>query len=307
MKNFLLVFTVLNSLLLIFSPAWSYEEITVTNGGTITGKVLLKGQKPDPKAYNLVLFPEPAYCGRISTGTGWRLLDQFQVGPDGGLQNAVVMLEGVEKGKPFTAASPQIEARDCIFSPSVMVVRHGDEIEVVNMDPILHDVQAYEISPSGSRVLLHRPLRLNPYHPRDGAEAHEHLPGERLIDSLQFSKGRRIFVVECGFHEYMQTWGIRVDNPYFAITNEQGNFSLTDVPAGVYNLVAWHAGMGGILQTEVAILNGERVKTRFEFDAPPPRDSAHTKMVENPHYDVEVLGILGDSVEIEPTHEVQTP
>ena len=108
MKNFLLVFTVLNSLLLIFSPAWSYEEITVTNGGTITGKVLLKGQKPDPKAYNLVLFPEPAYCGRISTGTGWRLLDQFQVGPDGGLQNAVVMLEGVEKGKPFTAASPQI-------------------------------------------------------------------------------------------------------------------------------------------------------------------------------------------------------
>jgi plastocyanin len=307
MNRLICVVTVFSALLFILPPAWSYEEVALANSGTITGTVLLKGKKPDPKAYNLVLFPEPAYCGRISTGTGWRLLDQFQVAPDGGLGNAVVMLEGVEKGKPFTQKPSHIEARDCSFSPSVMVVRDGDEIGVVNMDPILHDVQAYEVSPSGSRVLLHRPLRLNPYHPRNGAEGHEHLPGERLIDSLQFSKGRRIFLVECGFHEYMQTWGIRVDNPCFAITNEQGNFTLTDVPPGVYNLVAWHAGMGGILQTEVAILKGETVNTRFEFDAPPPRDSAHTKMVENPHYDVEVLGILGDSVEIEPTHEVQTP
>ena len=279
----------------------------MTDGGTITGTVVLKGEKPDPKAYNLVLYPEPAYCGRISTGTGWRLLDQFQVAPDGGLQHAIVLLEGVGRGKPFTIDPPRVEAKDCVFSPSVLVVRDGDQVNLVNMDPIIHDAQVYELSPSGSRVLFHRPMRLNPYHSRNDMESHEHLSGEHLIDTLQFSKGRRMFLIECGFHEYMQTWGLRVDNPYYAFTDATGAFTLTDVPQGIYRLVAWHPGMGGILWTEVVILGGEVVKTRFEFDAPPPRRSANTTMVENPHFDAEVLGLLGGSVDIHPTHEVQAP
>jgi hypothetical protein len=57
-------------------PAWSYEEISVTEGGVITGKVSIVGGKPTPKAFNLVTFPDPVYCGRISTGTGWRLLEE---------------------------------------------------------------------------------------------------------------------------------------------------------------------------------------------------------------------------------------
>lgn len=297
------------SLVLLGPPAWSYsyQEVPVTDGGTITGQVLLKGKKPPAKAYNLVLFPEPAYCGRISTGTGWRLLDEFQVSKDGGLQNAVVMLEGVEKGKSFTYRPPKIQAQDCIFSPAVMAVRDRDDIAVVNMDPVVHDVQVYEVSPSGSDVIFHRPLRLNPYHPKVGPQTHEHLPGEPLVDTIRLSKNRRIFLIECGFHAYMQSWGVAVENPYYAITDEEGTFTLPDVPPGVYTLVAWHPGMGGILATEVAILSKETVKARFEFQAPPADRSAHTTMVENPHYGVDILGIFGDSVEILPTHELQKP
>ena len=60
------------ALLLSVPTAWSYDEMTVTDGGTITGKVTLTGGKPTPKAFNLITFPDPVYCGRISTGTGWR-------------------------------------------------------------------------------------------------------------------------------------------------------------------------------------------------------------------------------------------
>ncbi len=127
------------------------------------------------------------------------------------------------------------------------------------------------------------------------------------IDTVSFSKGRRVFLVECGFHEFMQTCGVLVDTPSFALTDASGSFTLTDVPQGVYRLVAWHPGLGGILWSEVAVLRGETVKTSFEFQAPPPRRSANTTMVDHPHYDVEVLGLLGDSVEISPTHEVQAP
>lgn len=306
MKKAITLFMIFSTLLVV-PPAWSYTQAPVTDGGNITGKVLLKGEKPPPKAFNLVTYPEPEFCGRISTGTVWRLLDEFQVSSEGGLQNVVMILEGVRQGKPFAPTSPAIEVRDCTFSLTVMVVQDNNSIKVVNMDPVIHDVQVYETAPFGSEVVFHRPLRMNPYHSQDDAEAHDHLPGEPLIDTIQFSKGRRIFYLECGFHEFMQAWGIAVNNPYYAITDEQGTFTITDIPEGVYTLVAWHPGMGGILDMKVVVLSDDTLKVRFEFDAPKDTRSAHTTMVENPHFGPEPLGIFGEEVNILPTHEVQTP
>ncbi len=105
----------------------------------------------------------------------------------------------------------------------------------------------------------------------------------------------------------MQAWGVSVNNPYYAITDAQGHFTLTDVPQGVYTLVAWHPGLRGILSTEVAILKGEFVTSRFEFDAPKAYTNAETTMVEHPHYDVDALGKVSEAPEILPTHELQTP
>jgi hypothetical protein len=80
-------------LILCFSSyGLAYESITVTNGGTISGKVKLDGQKPPPLAYNLIINNDTEFCGRISSGSGWRIVDEFQVAPDGGLGNVVVFL-----------------------------------------------------------------------------------------------------------------------------------------------------------------------------------------------------------------------
>ena len=77
-------------LLMMSATAWAYEEIQVTDGGTVAGKVTMTAGKPIPKGFNLITFPDPVYCGRISTGTGWRILKEFEVAGDGGLKNAVV-------------------------------------------------------------------------------------------------------------------------------------------------------------------------------------------------------------------------
>ena len=161
------------------SPAWSYDEISVSEGGTISGKVTITGGKPVPKGFNLITFPDPVYCGRISTGTGWRLLGDFRIAPDGGLKDVVVMLVDVTKGKPFAFTPPTIEARDCRFLPFVTVVRDRHEVVVMNMDPVMHDIQAYETSHLGPRVLFNTPLPMNPHHRREiGANSHEHLAGQ---------------------------------------------------------------------------------------------------------------------------------
>ena len=123
--------------------AWSYQEMDVKDGGTITGTVRMTEGKPVPKGFNLITFPDPVYCGRISTGTGWRILDEFSVSADRGLKDTVVLLIDAEKGKPFKFQPPTIEARDCRFLPFVTVVKNRAEVRVVNMDPVFHDIQAY--------------------------------------------------------------------------------------------------------------------------------------------------------------------
>ena len=65
MKGLLLIF---GWLLLGSATAWAYEEIQVTDGGTVTGKVTITAGKPIPKGFNLVTFPDPVYCGKNFDG-----------------------------------------------------------------------------------------------------------------------------------------------------------------------------------------------------------------------------------------------
>ena len=202
------------------SPVSAYEEITVSDGGTLTGSVKLEGTVPKPKGYNLTTLPDPFYCGRISDGEGWRILQPFNVGPGGEFREVVVYLEGIEKGKAFAEKEvPQIEAKDCLFLPFTTVVRDDQSVTVVNMDPVMHDIQAYETSNLGARVLFNVPLPMNPQHPRnfkDRTEAgmyHKHMAGPPMKELVKLSKNRRIFVMQCGFHAYMESWGVAITNP----------------------------------------------------------------------------------------------
>ena len=277
MKSFLIT-----GLCLILSiPASSvrgYEVKEIAGGGTVQGTVTLSGAVPDPKAYNLVIFPDPEYCGRISNGNGWRLLRDFLVNELGQVRNVVVLLEGVTEGKPFSLSVPRVEARDCRFLPFTTVVRSGHGIEVVNMDPVMHDIQAYETSTAmGTRVLFNSPLSFNRRHHRGDLHAtHDHRPGESLVRQFQLSKKRRTFVMQCGFHAYMQSWAIAVDNPYYVLTDENGRFSLEDVPSGTYDLRAWHPGIKQVVKQQVTIEPGKNLTVDFQLPSPGRRKTALT-------------------------------
>jgi len=262
----------------IGSPAWSYEETAVTDGGRVVGTITLDGQVPKPKGYNLTTLPDPFYCGRISDGQGWRILQPFQVGPAGEFREVVVYLDGIDKGKPFAEGGvPQIEAKDCLFLPFTTVVRDDQPVTVVNMDPVMHDIQAYETSHLGPRVLFNVPLPMNPQHPRnfkdrsDAALYHRHMAGTPMKQLVNLTKNRRIFVMQCGFHAYMESWGLAVTNPYFAKTDEQGRFTLTDVPPGTYKLVVWHPYVRSSIERTVTIGPKGTVEAHIAVPAPTGR------------------------------------
>ena len=270
--------------------AWAYEETMVADGGTVLGTVKLEGQVPKPKGYNLTTLPDQIYCGRISDGQGWRLLQPFNVGPAGEFRDVVVYLEGIEKGKSFTSTftSPRIEARDCRFVPFTTIVREKEDVVVVNMDPVMHDIQAYESSQLGARVLFNVPLPMNPQHPRDlkdrsdAAMYHKHLAGEPMKQLVGMSKGRRVFVMQCGFHAYMESWGLAMENPYYATTDKDGHFEISDIPPSTYKMVVWHPYIGGAREQLISIPPKGQTAVDVNIPAPVGRLYAN-QMVDHPY------------------------
>jgi len=301
-KN-LVVTLVINLVTMLPVASMAYEVIDVQEGGTVTGTVTLAGAVPEPKGFNLITFPDPAYCGRISNGRGWRLLRDFVVDVRGGLKDAIVLLEGVESGKPFETSVPLIEARDCMFLPFMTIVRNGHAVEVVNMDPVMHDIQGYETSlQAGARVLFNTPLIMNHQHRRGDLHAmHNHAPGKSLVGPVYLNKGRRTFYMQCGFHAYMESWAMAVNNPYYALTDEHGTFSIHNIPPGTYQLVVWHPQTGPGASTMVTIKSRGTVTQQLSLPAPKGNRTAY-QVMNNPRFGPEALGY---SVDIQPLVEFQ--
>jgi hypothetical protein len=289
---------------ILAQPAWSYDEIKVTNGGSIQGTVLLEGGKPRPMAFNLVTIPDPVFCGTISTGTGWRIVEDFIIGPKNTLKDVVVMLKGVPKGKSFTLPKVRIESIDCDFIPFVNVIKDKDEIEVVNMDPVEHDIQGYETARErGARVLFNRPLPMNPFLEVVGMFGKKYMAGKPMVEKIHLRKGRNVFVMQCGFHPYMFSWGLVAENPYFAITKEDGKFHITDIPPGEYVLAAWHPGMKRFIEQPVTVKAHASTGANFVYQSPQGRRSAH-EIEKNPRFGLE---LLKEGEEIIPSIRRQIP
>jgi hypothetical protein len=145
---------------------------------------------------------------------------------------------------------------------------------------------------------------MNPHHKRNvTAESHEHLAGQPVTEQIHMTKGRKFFVMQCGFHAYMESWGLAVDHPYHQLTGKDGRFSLTDVPPGNYTLMAWHPGVGIVLEKAISVPSKGTAQADFVFESPKGRRSAH-EIAENPHFGPDALG---RTLDIRPTLELQKP
>lgn len=265
--------------------AFGYEETPVTEGGTLSGRLVLEGDLPMPKGYNLTTLPDAIYCGRISDGRGWRLLQPFHIGTDGAFQDVVVYIQHIEKGKAWAPYSPpRIEAIDCRFLPFINLVRDQHEVQVVNMDPAMHDIQAYETSHLGPRVLFNVPLPIStryPSMPNLSDKVHKHHEGALTTQMVKMTRGRRVFLMQCGFHAYMESWALAMDHPYYTVTDHEGRFQIADIPPGAYKVAIWHPYLGGEKEYEVTIAPKQRAVLDVTISAPTGRLYAN-QVVENP-------------------------
>lgn len=232
------------------TDVWAYQSETVTNGATVQGTITFTGTVPAPKSFEMRRYYDREYCGVLSDGKGHRLLKEVNVGSDGGLRDVVVVVEGIEKGKPFTFSDAEVEASLCQFLPFVTVVSDKRRVTVFNRDPVSHDIQGYAYDQSGVDIVMHRPAL--------------HVSG--TTDIVQLVKGRKVFTMQCGMHPYMQNWGYAIDNPYYAVTGPNGSFTIGDLPAGTYHIKAWHPILG-VQERDVTVKSNETAQLDLRFEA----------------------------------------
>jgi hypothetical protein len=230
-------------------PAFAYQEINVQNGGTIKGNAKMIGSMPYPRIYHLILFPNIDMCAEVDTDDEMnRVLDDFKVSPAGGLKDVAITLEHVEAGKPFNKEPINILSENCKFFPDLNFIRQGESFKVDNLDAVMHNSQVYQ--KERGKILLNIPI-----------------PAEEVSDGkVTFKKKYKIMQMICGMHEFMQTWGYRVQNPYYFKTDDQGNYNISDIPPGEYIVNAWHYLMKP-QKRKIKIAAGETIDLSFVFDA----------------------------------------
>lgn len=227
--------------LLALAPgAQAYEGGAVAGGGQIIGKVAFKGDAPTAK--KLPITKDNAVCG-----TGAREIVEVATA-GGSLEGAVVYVAKIDKGKAWgDLDKPVLDQQGCRFAPSVLVSRKDADLTIRNSDPVLHNIHTYEIIGSVRRTMF------NVGQPDKG-------------DMKQSLKLRRSNVVkiECDAHDFMHAWAFAAENPYVAVSAKDGLFAIPDLPAGDYELKAWHPVLGE-KTAKVSVRAGAAATAAFEF------------------------------------------
>ncbi|MBT3365882.1 MAG: tetratricopeptide repeat protein [Nitrospina sp.] len=201
-----------------------YTVVSVDNGGTLKGRVTLSGPVPRVRSFHLIHAPNIEFCSRISDGKGHRLLFDFTVSRNRGLKDTVIHLVNVEKGKPFYPKMQIFHIDRCRANKYVIGAQNGENIMVENTDPIQHEIATYEVRNIYSDQTSNRPL------PEKSSQ----------VRSVFVRKDAEEFIIKCNLHPFLQTHAYLIQNPYYTISDSDGNFSIENIPPGTYEVVAWH-------------------------------------------------------------------
>lgn len=221
----------------------TYQAIPVPNGGTISGAVRWTGERPKPLI--LPVSKDAATCDPQKAGS--RDLGRLVIDSDGGVENIVIYLKDVARGKPFDASMmhPALDQKACRYINHITIVPIGADLGIKSSDPILHTVHMtgaadYNLPFPMTDVVVNKPMKR---------------PG--VVD------------VKCNAgHFWMNGIVMVVNHPYYALTDSHGYFRLTGVPPGDYQIVAWHEGWTVDHEDQVLDVGTQTKTKRYFFSEP---------------------------------------
>ena len=166
-----------------------------------------------------------------------------RVDGDGGLADVLVHVRSAPSGAEAPDAQALLDQVGCMYTPAAVAVRVDETLVIRNSDETLHNVR---VTPSANRGF-------NLGQPIEGMESRR-----------SFGRPEIGIPVRCDIHGWMHSTIHVLDHGFFAITGTDGSFSLPELPAGEYEVEAWHRSLGTTSRT-VTVTAGEPIEIAFEL------------------------------------------
>ena len=214
------------------------------DGGTITGKIKFTGTAPRNPTIDM---SEEAAC-KAKYKTGNPTEENVVAGPANALANVFVYVSaGLPANAKYQAPSAAVtlDQNGCRYHPHVLGIMVGQPFEIINSDPVLHNIKAI--------AKKNRPFNVSQ-------------PSAGMKTTRTFSTPEVMVNLECNVHGWMKAFlGVRSD-PFYAVSGPDGSFSIKGLPPGTYTIEAWHEKFG--TQTATVTVTGTESKTaNFTFAA----------------------------------------
>ena len=218
------------ALLFAYALGGSFMVPGAAWAGAIKGAVRFTG--PPIERMMLPVTADQYVCGKEKES------EALMLSAIKGIRNAVVSLRNPPVGAKWPGSVPrvQIDQKQCVYVPHVILVPVGGTVEFLNGDRLLHNLHSMSI---------------------ENRSFNRTQPTGRTIP-IVFTKAE-IVRVDCDLHPWMRTWVVVAKHPFYVITDERGEFMLDNVPAGKYTLQVWQENLGSMTQ-DVAV-NDEGVTT----------------------------------------------
>jgi len=147
---------------------------------------------------------------------------RYEIATKGGVVStnpplAVVYLTG-SFPRPAAPPSAQIAQKDLMFEPALLPVQVGTRVEFPNLDETYHNI--FSFSPA-KRFDLGR-----------------YRADEKPVPAQVFDTAGLV-ILRCDIHEHMRGLILVLDTPHFAVSDAEGHYRLSGLPAGHYTLKAW--------------------------------------------------------------------
>jgi hypothetical protein len=190
-------------------PVESAAQAEPTGWATLTGSIKLTSQVGLPPQ---AVDKDTDVCGTQAPN------ETVVCGPNNELKNVLVFVATKlpsdaapwvhESYAPQATATVAFDQKNCIFLNHVFAMRATQKLKVLNSDTVGHNTSI-------------------------GAFGYNRIIPAKSSDESAEPKATEPTEVSCSIHPWMKAWLFAGRHPYFAVTNDAGEFKLENVPAGV--------------------------------------------------------------------------
>jgi plastocyanin len=207
--------------------------------GDITGKITFEGTPPKPA--RIMTSADPKCMAQHKEPL---MSEDVVVNKNSTLRNVIVYVKDGLGNKTFSPPEQKavFDQKGCRYMPHVLAVQVGQEVEIKNSDPTLHNVHSVS---------------------KENAQFNIAQPKQGMTMTRKFDKPET-FKVKCEVHPWMAAYIGVFSNPYFAVTGDDGSFALKSLPPGEYTIEAWHERYG-TRTTRVKVDRSGVVTANFSF------------------------------------------